>query len=274
MTEPGVKVGGGAAKAGGMEVEGQIAWSVTVSKKGNCVPAMQPLLYIAIGTDSETDLDLGAVLYSWEAGGRGSQMTRKQVLYYSKTGQKPGQITESFNVRKCEMYGSKSSGHTATADRRNNCGIGSDAMVEYSGDNLDGSGEGDDEWMAFDLERLQRAHVTHIAVVVNIYGTGHTFDTLEGAFFRAVMSDRGEKSWASAQTVEYVDLDEMKSATGKRAAILATFFVDDLKNLLLPDDSKNLFISHEQQTSPEIKELKSKLVALAPSVKQGTATPS
>merc|ERR1719210_1900744 len=153
MTEPGVKVKGGASK-GGLEVEGPIAWSVTVSKAGNCAPAMQPLLYIGIGTDSETDLDLGAVLYSWEAGGRGSRMNRKQVIYYSKTGQKPGQITESFELRRCEMQGTKSSGHTATADRRNNCGSGSDAMVEYSGDNLDGSGEGDDAMVEYSGDNL------------------------------------------------------------------------------------------------------------------------
>jgi hypothetical protein len=190
-------------------------------------------------------------------------MKRDAVIYYQATGQKPGQIGEDFQVRKC-----------VGSSRGSMCGVNSNAMVEYSGDNLDGSGEGDDEWMAFDLEKLQKAHVTHIAVVVNVYSAGKTFDQLEGSFFRAVMSDRGEKSWATAQTIEYVDIDEMKSARGSRAAILATFFVDDLQKLLLPAEAKKASVSHEQATSPEVAELKAKLVGLAGKLKAGTASSS
>merc|ERR1719183_2493978 len=120
--------------------------------------------------------------------------------------------------------------------------------------------------MAFDLEKLQKAHVTHIAVVVNVY-SGSSFEKLEGSFFRAVMADRGEKSWATAQTVEYVDLDEMKSARGYRAAILATFFIDDLAKLLLPVEAKKESVSHEQATSPEVAALKAKLAGLAPKLR-------
>jgi len=273
LPEPGLKVLGGAA-GGGMEMEGSISWSVTVSKKGNCAPAMQPILYVGIGTDSDVDLDLGATLYSWEAGGGmfGTRMKRDAVIYYGATGQKPGQIGEDFQVRKCEMSGGRGA-HTPTSARLSNCGAGSNAMVEYSGDNLDGSGEGDDEWMAFDLEKLQKAHVTHIAVVVNVY-SGDSFEKLEGSFFRAVMADRGEKSWATAQTVEYVDLDEMKSARGMRAAILATFFIDDLAKLLLPADAKKESVSHEQETSPEVAALKAKLMGLAGKIKAGSASSS
>merc|ERR1712066_519691 len=79
-----------------MQMKGSIKWDVTLSKKGHCTPAMQPLLYVGIGADEDpddddddVDLDLGAVFYSWEAGASGSQMHRKGYLYFGTSGQKP-----------------------------------------------------------------------------------------------------------------------------------------------------------------------------------------
>merc|ERR1719262_1175709 len=116
--------------------------------------------------------------------------------------------------------------------------------------------------MLFDLEKLQEAGVTHIALTVNIYSKG-SFEKLEGAFFRAVVSARGEKQWATAQTVQYADLDEMKSAGRERAAIVATFFVDDLKHILLPNDAKKAQQNHEFATDETLIALKNKLTQLA-----------
>ena len=115
-------------------------------------------------------------------------------MYYGTFRQKPGQLGPSFQARQCPMeevgYGRQKQ-HKPSQDRREKCG--SDALAEYSGDNLDGSGEGDDEWMIFDLEKLAQAGVTHIALVVNIY-KDFKFGDLDGAFIRAVVSGRGEKT--------------------------------------------------------------------------------
>jgi len=106
---------------------------------------------------------------------------------------------------------------------------------------MDGSGEGDDEWMMFDLEKLRAAGITHVAIMLNIYNSGgarKTFEQLEGAFFRAVMSGRGEKEWATATTSQYVDLDVMPSARGQTAALVAVLYVDEISHILAPQVSK------------------------------------
>jgi len=265
LPNPGLKMK--TASGFNMEIEGGIKWDVSISKQGHCTPAMQPLLYVGIGADEDpddpdddVDLDMGAVLYKWEPSPQGSNMVPLGSLYYGSTGQKPGQLDASFRPRKCEITGGRGR-HQPTSHRTNSCGDGSGALVEYSGDNLDGSGEGDDEWMLFDLEKLQEKGVTHIALTVHIYSKA-TFSQLEGAFFRAVVSARGEKQWATAQTVQYADLDEMKSAGRERAAIVATFFVDDLKHILLPNDAKKAQQNHDLANDETLIALKSRLSQL------------
>merc|ERR1719356_1523360 len=241
-----------------MHLEGSINWGVTVSKKGYCTEASAPILYIGTGVDEDpddphddVDLDLGAMFFRWKIGsGRArTQMEEVGSLFFMSSKaqgapqQKPAQLYEEspgkFATRACLVSGS-SSAHTPSSERTSTCGTSNTAtpaLAEYSGDNLDGSGEGDDEWMAFDLERMRAAGITHVAIVVNIYNSGgdrKTIDKVEGGFLRAVMSGRSEKEWATATTAQYVDLDTIPSAAGKTAAIVAVLYVDEIAHILAP----------------------------------------
>ncbi|GLP72941.1 transport-associated protein [Mycobacterium antarcticum] len=59
-----------------------------------------------------------------------------------------------------------------------------DGSVQHQGDNLTGEGEGDDEVIVVDLQRIP-AHVTTVMFIVTSY-RGHTFDQLSNAFCRLV----------------------------------------------------------------------------------------
>jgi hypothetical protein len=241
-----------------MHMEGSINWAVTVSRKGYCTEASAPILYIGTGVDEDpddphddVDLDLGAMFFRWKIGSGRARTQVEEVgsLFFMSSKaqgapqQKPAQLYEEspgkFTTRACLVSGS-SGAHSPSRERTSNCGssnTATPALAEYSGDNLDGSGEGDDEWMAFDLERMRAAGITHVAIVVNIYNSGGertTIDKVEGGFLRAVMSGRSEKEWATATTAQYVDLDTIPSAAGKTAAIVAVLYVDEIAHILAP----------------------------------------
>jgi hypothetical protein len=242
-----------------MHLEGSINWGVTVSKKGYCTEASAPILYIGTGVDEDpddphddVDLDLGAMFFRWKIGSGNARTQMEEVgsLYFMSSKrdgnpqQKPAQLYEKspgrFDTRACMVSGPKGA-HFPSSARTSTCGSSnkaSPALAEYSGDNLDGSGEGDDEWMIFDLEKLREAGITHIAIVVNIYnsrgGSAKTIDQVEGGFLRAVMSGRSEKEWATATTAQYVDLDTIPSAARKTAAIVAVLYVDEIAHILAP----------------------------------------
>lgn len=59
-----------------------------------------------------------------------------------------------------------------------------DGSVQHQGDNLTGEGEGDDEVIVVDLQRIP-SHVTTVVFIVTSY-RGHTFDQLSNAFCRLV----------------------------------------------------------------------------------------
>ena len=59
-----------------------------------------------------------------------------------------------------------------------------DGSVQHTGDNRTGAGDGDDESIVVDLNRVP-AHVTTIVFVVTSY-EGHTFAQVEAAFCRLV----------------------------------------------------------------------------------------
>jgi len=59
-----------------------------------------------------------------------------------------------------------------------------DGSIKHSGDNLTGEGEGDDESIAVDLQRLP-ANVQHLVFTVNSF-RGQTFDKVENAYCRIV----------------------------------------------------------------------------------------
>ena len=64
--------------------------------------------------------------------------------------------------------------------------------VQHSGDNLTGEGDGDDEVISVDLNKLP-AKVEYLAVTVNSF-RGQTFDAVENAFCRIV--DQSNKELA------------------------------------------------------------------------------
>ena len=63
-----------------------------------------------------------------------------------------------------------------------------DGSVQHQGDNLTGEGEGDDEVVVVDLQRIP-AHVTTVMFIVTSY-RGHTFDQLSNAFCRLIDDTR------------------------------------------------------------------------------------
>lgn len=62
--------------------------------------------------------------------------------------------------------------------------VSMDGSVRHAGDNRTGEGEGDDEVISVDLDRIP-AHVTTVLFIVTSY-EGHTFDLLSNAFCRLV----------------------------------------------------------------------------------------
>ncbi|SHL25296.1 tellurium resistance protein TerZ [Pseudonocardia thermophila] len=66
-----------------------------------------------------------------------------------------------------------------------------DGAVQHTGDNLTGEGEGDDESIIVDLQRLSPA-VSQIVFTVNSF-TGQDFSQIENAFCRLVDETTGEE---------------------------------------------------------------------------------
>ena len=58
-----------------------------------------------------------------------------------------------------------------------------DGAVTHSGDNLTGEGDGDDEIISIDLNKLNKK-VHYIWPVINIYSSGKSFNNVKGAFCR------------------------------------------------------------------------------------------
>lgn len=59
-----------------------------------------------------------------------------------------------------------------------------DGSIRHSGDNLTGEGEGDDESIAIDLQRLP-AKAEHVVLTVNSF-RGQTFDQVDNAYGRVI----------------------------------------------------------------------------------------
>ncbi len=63
--------------------------------------------------------------------------------------------------------------------------------IKHSGDNRTGAGDGDDESIRIDLDRVP-ANITAIVITVNSF-TGQSFKTIENAFVRAVDQSNGKE---------------------------------------------------------------------------------
>ena len=66
-----------------------------------------------------------------------------------------------------------------------------DGSIRHGGDNLTGEGDGDDEVIYVDLEKLSPA-ATHLVFTVNSF-RGQTFNDVDNAFARLVDEDTGEE---------------------------------------------------------------------------------
>jgi stress response protein SCP2 len=207
-------------------LKGGINWHLALVKYGQCTPAMQEWLFIGLGTDSNIDIDLGLIF--WQK--RGNTVVYHDHLNYDR------------NIR-----------------------VKYRGAAEYSGDNRDGSGEGDDEWMALNLAALRRIHkVDYITVHVNIYSPDPIrrppppFSKLEGTFLRFVEVDqtampvketmdpkterksrtRERHPIEDGKTVQYMDIDAAKGALGDATAgLMSVLFTTPDSEKALPLES-------------------------------------
>ena len=70
-----------------------------------------------------------------------------------------------------------------------------DGAIEHSGDNLTGEGDGDDETIHVDLQRLPGT-IQHLVFTVNSF-RGQTFDQVENAYCR-ILDDAKTRSWRAS----------------------------------------------------------------------------
>jgi stress response protein SCP2 len=204
-------------------MKGGINWHLALVKSGECTPAMQDWLYIGLGSDSKVDLDLA--LMFWKR--HGNQVTYRDHL--------------NFDGVRIKYRGA----------------------AEYSGDNRNGEGEGDDEWMALNLRRLREEGIDYVTVHVNIYPEYRgvppkTFNALEGAFLRFVEVDENARPVSKTvdpksledkpvqtrhpmedgKTVQYMDIDAAKGALGKSSAgLMSVLFTSPDAEKALPEES-------------------------------------
>lgn len=87
-----------------------------------------------------------------------------------------------------------------------------DGSIKHSGDNLTGEGDGDDETIYVDLQRLP-ADVKHLVFTVNSF-RGQTFDQVENAYCRIV-------NMSGKQELARFNLAEKGSHTGVVMASLS-----------------------------------------------------
>lgn len=74
-----------------------------------------------------------------------------------------------------------------------------DGSIKHSGDNLTGEGDGDDETIYVDLQRLP-ANVQHLVFTVNSF-RGQTFDQVENAYCR-ILNESSNKELARFNLAE------------------------------------------------------------------------
>jgi len=194
-------------------VSGHINWHVTIPKTGECTPFMDDVAYVGIGVDEcdkcggqGVDVDIGVLLLS---------------CGHDASSDKLGSPSA------CEYYH-----HLNYAQRSTN-----NNYYGISEDSRGGEGEGDDEWVFLNLAKLREQKVTHALILANIYSCqngqqpagGIDWQDLEGAFLRVVGSTGTSKEFPMAETISYIDLDEMRGPAGQGAAVLMLYLSDNQK---------------------------------------------
>lgn len=92
---------------------------------------------------------------------------------------------------------------------RNKRETGPDGSLKHSGDNLTGAGDGDDEVILIDLERVA-PEVDRMIVFVNVYSSGTSFKDVDNAFIRIVNHDTNDE----------LALYELSKTTSKNPSML------------------------------------------------------
>lgn len=92
---------------------------------------------------------------------------------------------------------------------RNKRETGPDNSLKHSGDNLTGAGDGDDEVILIDLERVA-PEVDRMIVFVNVYSSGTSFSDVENAFIRIVNNETNDE----------LALYELSKTTSKKPSML------------------------------------------------------
>lgn len=67
-----------------------------------------------------------------------------------------------------------------------------DQSIVHSGDNLTGAGDGDDEMITIDLEKVP-TQFERIPILVTVYSKGHNFGMVRNAFARVLNADTGNE---------------------------------------------------------------------------------
>jgi len=203
-------------------VTGHMQWHVTVPSPGTCVPELGDGLYIGMGVSEADaclpngpDLDLGVLFYKCASG----------------VGMKVGSSSDCqlLNYR---TYGKWKNSHDIST------------WVQYSGDNQDGSGGGDDEWFFIRLDAARQLGVTHIAVTTHIYGcekspkTDVPFSQLEGAFMRFASGPVDKDNFKGVETFAYMDIDVSMAKANSKGAIMAVLFLENPQDHPLPVEKR------------------------------------
>eukprot|EP00923_Selenidium_pygospionis_P046165 GHVN01079623.1.p1 GENE.GHVN01079623.1~~GHVN01079623.1.p1 ORF type:complete len:305 (-),score=26.48 GHVN01079623.1:764-1678(-) len=97
--------------------------------------------------------------------------------------------------------------------------------MKHSGDNLTGEGEGDDEVITIELDKIMD-HVAHVFFVINIYSNNRTFQDVQRPYCRVVDPNlRMEHGEEGAEICKY----ELKNA-GTQTALIVSRLQRDVFN--------------------------------------------
>lgn len=98
--------------------------------------------------------------------------------------------------------------------------------------------------MFFDLNLLKALGVDLIAIMVHSYrGRRGAFENTAGSSARFVMGDASSEDpleqamkWGGAETVDYIDIDELRGG-GPPAALIALLYLESMEKVVLPPES-------------------------------------
>lgn len=189
-------------------MRGSIDWKVIVPSENSCIPLTLPWLFVGMGFDTHADHEINMHL---------------GTMIFNCNGQSCNAIDQAHK-------------HSTDLNTRE-----LKAAVQYSGISKAGQGDGDDEWLFYNLKQMP-AHATHIAVFVNIAEANGHFHQMKGAYLRLALSkERG--AYDDFKTVSYFDLDNLQ--TEHQGMLFGVLFRESDSNWLWQKDLKAPAQLHE-----------------------------